>query len=108
MAKISDKIGYGVFARKEFKKGDYIIRYNGNLTSAASISAKDRAYAMSSIVEGILRDASRQRNLAAIINHSSTTPNAQVNAVFDRGTEQEIGRAVQQECRDRSRMPSSA
>jgi hypothetical protein len=33
LSKISDEVGWGVFAAKDFKEGDFIVRYGGCLTS---------------------------------------------------------------------------
>jgi hypothetical protein len=34
LKKVNDSVGYGVFAAKDFKKGDYIVRYGGELKLA--------------------------------------------------------------------------
>jgi hypothetical protein len=36
LAKVSDNVGFGVFAAKDFKEGDYIVRYGGRLTKTGS------------------------------------------------------------------------
>eukprot|EP00456_Euglypha_rotunda_P039964 TRINITY_DN3081_c0_g1_i31.p1 TRINITY_DN3081_c0_g1~~TRINITY_DN3081_c0_g1_i31.p1 ORF type:complete len:249 (-),score=43.81 TRINITY_DN3081_c0_g1_i31:19-765(-) len=46
------------------------------------------------------------RNIGSINENTLTNPEAQIESFFKEF--KEIGRAVQQECRDRSRMPSSA
>lgn len=33
LAKIDDRVGYGVFAAKDFEAGDFIVRYGGCLTA---------------------------------------------------------------------------
>lgn len=33
LAKINDHVGWGVFANKDFKEGDFIVRYGGHLTA---------------------------------------------------------------------------
>jgi len=95
LAKISDEVGYGVFAGKDFQQGntyltargarickyiylfpssitigDYIIRYGGMIVGEEEIT--DWSYAMSTGVEGVVLDAKKYRNLAGMLNHSGT------------------------------------
>eukprot|EP01116_Phalansterium_solitarium_P024370 TRINITY_DN8916_c0_g1_i2.p1 TRINITY_DN8916_c0_g1~~TRINITY_DN8916_c0_g1_i2.p1 ORF type:complete len:519 (+),score=160.91 TRINITY_DN8916_c0_g1_i2:685-2241(+) len=92
LAFVSDSVGYGVFAAKDFVEGDYIVRYGGSLVAAAAL--EDRSYTMASGVEGVGLDARKHRNLAGMINHSSTAFNAESQCVFDRGAEQAVIIAV--------------
>jgi len=87
LAKIDEKVGWGVFARKPFEKGDYIVRYGGQVVSKKTV--KNRSYSMQSGVEGVVLDATHYRNLGAFINHSAT-PNAQAECIFDKGVEQAV------------------
>jgi flagellar biosynthesis chaperone FliJ len=36
LAKIDDKVGWGVFAKKTFNKGDFIVRYGGQLVKKST------------------------------------------------------------------------
>ncbi|KAL6063797.1 SET domain-containing protein [Balamuthia mandrillaris] len=91
LAKIDDRVGYGVFAAKDFEAGDFIVRYGGCLTAEDEI--KDKAYTVVSGVEGVALDAKRYRNFGGMMNHSAT-PNAELQCFFDRGAEQAIVTAL--------------
>eukprot|EP01119_Soliformovum_irregulare_P003876 TRINITY_DN14924_c0_g1_i1.p1 TRINITY_DN14924_c0_g1~~TRINITY_DN14924_c0_g1_i1.p1 ORF type:complete len:444 (+),score=108.04 TRINITY_DN14924_c0_g1_i1:44-1333(+) len=84
---INSNVGYGVFAARDFEAGDFIVRYNGHISSAELV--KGRSYCMQSGIEGVVLDAKRHRNLGGMINHSEH-PNAEAQCIFDRGSEQAI------------------
>eukprot|EP01120_Amphizonella_sp_Union-15-10_P017612 TRINITY_DN9823_c0_g1_i1.p1 TRINITY_DN9823_c0_g1~~TRINITY_DN9823_c0_g1_i1.p1 ORF type:complete len:417 (+),score=75.77 TRINITY_DN9823_c0_g1_i1:72-1322(+) len=87
LSKIDDVVGYGVFAKKDFKKEEIIVRYGGFISS--SKKKTDRAYSIASGIEGILLDSSTHRNLGGMINHC-TDPNAQLECIFHRGAEHAV------------------
>eukprot|EP01126_Amoeba_proteus_P014426 TRINITY_DN1631_c0_g1_i3.p1 TRINITY_DN1631_c0_g1~~TRINITY_DN1631_c0_g1_i3.p1 ORF type:complete len:476 (-),score=100.50 TRINITY_DN1631_c0_g1_i3:154-1581(-) len=112
LAKIDDKVGYGVFAGKDFEKDEYIVRYvgvfiaedechnshpnpNPNPNKEKHFHYRDEkapnphTYCMSSGVEGIVLSAANYRNLGGFINHSST-PNAEARCIFHKGVEQAV------------------
>lgn len=84
VAWVSDEVGWGCYAAKEFRLGDFIVAYNGEFVSKRRQKARD--YAMASSLEQIVLDASKHRNLAAFINHSANA-NAEAQGVFDRGVD---------------------
>jgi len=88
LAKINDTVGYGVFAKKDLKKGDYIVRYGGYVMKADKVSS--RSYSMASGLENIILDSSKFRNLGGMINHSDLMPNVQAECIFDQGVEQAV------------------
>jgi len=87
LAKIDDTVGYGVFAKKHFQEGDFIVRYGGFIAKEEKNTS--RAYCMSSGLEGVILDASVYRNLGGVINHSQN-PNAEARCIFEKGVEQAI------------------
>lgn len=87
VSKVDDKVGYGVFAKRDFKEGDFIVRYGGFVEKEESVTNRD--YSMTSGVEGIILDATKYRNLGGFINHSDK-PNAEATCIFDVGVEQTI------------------
>jgi len=82
LAKVSDEVGYGAFAAKDFNAGDFIVLYGGMIVGEDEIS--DSSYVMPAGIEGVVHDAKKYRNLAGMINHSET-PNAEAAGVFDKG-----------------------
>jgi hypothetical protein len=82
VAFINTQVGWGCYAAKPFAKGDFIVGYTGAFVSKKL--QKFRDYAMACSLDAIVLDASHRRNLGAFINHSSQ-PNAEAQAVFDRG-----------------------
>jgi len=87
VSKINDNVGYGVFAAKNFKEGEFVVRYGGRITKSEKI--KDKSYNMASGVEGVGLNAKYFRNLGGMINHSSS-PNCESQCIFDRGAEQAV------------------
>lgn len=82
VAWVNDEVGWGCYAAKEFRLGDFIVAYTGEFVSKRLQKARD--YAMVCSLEQIVLDASKQRNLGAFINHSSKS-NADAEGIFDRG-----------------------
>lgn len=92
IAWINNEVGWGCYAAKNFKKGEFIVAYLGQFVSKKV--QKDRSYSMASSIDGIILDASTHRNLAAYINHSAT-PNAEAQGVFHKGVDRIIISALQ-------------
>eukprot|EP01127_Copromyxa_protea_P013049 TRINITY_DN3464_c0_g1_i2.p1 TRINITY_DN3464_c0_g1~~TRINITY_DN3464_c0_g1_i2.p1 ORF type:complete len:285 (+),score=77.95 TRINITY_DN3464_c0_g1_i2:473-1327(+) len=87
LAKISEEVGYGVYAARDFEEDEFIVRYVGKFV--IDEAEENRVYCMESGMEGIVLSALSYRNLGAMINHSSS-PNAEARCVFDVGVEQAI------------------
>jgi len=86
-------VGYGVFAGKDFKEGDFIVRYGGYIDKEDNVPCRD--YAVASGIETMILDATIYRNLGGFINHSDEFPNAEVTCIFDIGVEQTVVVATQ-------------
>lgn len=82
VAWVNDEVGWGCYAAKEYRLGDFIVAYTGEFVSKRR--QKSRDYAMVCSLEQIVLDASKHRNLGAFINHSSKA-NAEAQGIFDRG-----------------------
>lgn len=89
LAFISDQVGYGAFADKDFQVGDFIVRYGGFVQKEGKVSS--HAYCMSSGVEGVILNSEKYRNMGGMINHSKGNgANAEAKCIFDLGVEQAI------------------
>lgn len=101
ICEIDEKIGWGAFAIRDIKKGEYVITYGGKFVSEGMIvinsgflifinifldHQSDRSYSMQCGIEGIILDSSKYRNLASFINHS-TKPNVESTCIFHKGIE---------------------
>lgn len=82
VAWVNDEVGWGCYAAKEYRLGDFIVAYTGEFVLKRRQKARD--YAMVCSLEQIVLDASKYRNLGAFINHSSKA-NAEAQGIFDRG-----------------------
>lgn len=96
---IRSQVGYGVYAKKDFKKGDFILRYCGkfskdgrllsvsqflSLTTIDLEEVKDRAYAIYTKMDSIVLDGKFFRNFGPLTNHSKH-PNCEAIADFVKG-----------------------
>lgn len=82
VAYIDDRVGFGVYAAKPFKAGEFITSYYGEFV--AKKRQKFRDYSMACSVDAIVLDASYYRSMGSFINHSNQ-PNAEAQGVFDKG-----------------------
>lgn len=87
--------GWGLFARNDVKKGEYLLEYVGEVITQAEgerrgeiDDARDRTY-LFNLCSDFAIDASRRGNKARFINHSDT-PNCETKMLFVNG-EQRIG-----------------
>eukprot|EP01132_Coremiostelium_polycephalum_P010391 gene10391-12762_t len=85
---ISDKIGWGIYANKDFQRGDYILRYGGMITLDEKMTTTN--YNMMISAEGFGLDASKYRCLGGMVNHSNKFSNAESECIFEYGCEQAI------------------
>jgi hypothetical protein len=85
IAFVSDAVGYGLFAGRAFRDGDYVCRYGG--VARADDAVGDRSYAVASGVDGCVIDGIRARSLGCFINHCSR-PNVALQSIFERGVEE--------------------
>lgn len=81
---IDEKVGWGAYAGRDFKKDEYIITYTGQFINKSL--QKDRSYSMQSGLEGIILDSKYYRNLASFINHSENS-NVESTCIFHKGIE---------------------
>jgi hypothetical protein len=93
VAYINDEVGWGCYAAKNFKRGEFIVGYLGEFASKRS--RKIRSYSMASSVDGIILDASKHRNLGAYLNHSAS-PNAEAQGIFHMGCDRIVISATQE------------
>lgn len=87
LAKIDDKVGYGVYAAHDFEEGDFIVRYSGLFQKQTKTAA--HSYSMASGVESVVLNSVHYRNFGGMINHSKN-PNAESKCIFKGGVEQAI------------------
>ncbi|EGG23421.1 hypothetical protein DFA_05553 [Cavenderia fasciculata] len=85
---ISDQVGWGLYANKDFQKGEYIVRYGGRINSAENMVT--HCYNMMSSMDGFGLDAYRHRSMGGMINHSAKHKNAESECIFEYGAEQAI------------------
>jgi hypothetical protein len=89
LAKISDTVGFGVYAGKSFQVGDFIVRYGGHIQKEENVSS--HAYCMTSGVEGVILNSEKMRNMGGMVNHvKGDAANAEAKCIFDKGVEQAI------------------
>lgn len=74
IAKVSDQVGYGVFALGDIHPGQWLGEYTG-LARACKDSDCTNAYVFN-YVHGAVIDASKRGNFSRFINHSEHNPNA--------------------------------
>ncbi|EGC31931.1 hypothetical protein DICPUDRAFT_89443 [Dictyostelium purpureum] len=89
---ISEQVGWGLFANRDFQRGDYIVRYGGMITMNQEMKTTD--YNMMISNEDFGLDASKYRSLGGMINHSSKFKNAESECIFEGGCEQALITAV--------------
>eukprot|EP01090_Pellita_catalonica_P013298 TRINITY_DN3108_c0_g1_i2.p2 TRINITY_DN3108_c0_g1~~TRINITY_DN3108_c0_g1_i2.p2 ORF type:complete len:337 (-),score=60.15 TRINITY_DN3108_c0_g1_i2:1070-2080(-) len=87
---ISDKIGYGLFAGKDYAPGDFVARYGGRFQAEDIVNNDNTSYAVMSNVENVLCNGLYSRSLAAFINHSAANPNVVLQCIFHAGIERPI------------------
>lgn len=74
IAKVSDQVGFGVFALEDIPSGQFLGEYTG-LARASKQSDCTNAYVFN-YVEGAVIDGSKRGNFSRFINHSNQCPNA--------------------------------
>uniref|UniRef100_A0A6B2L7K5 SET domain-containing protein n=1 Tax=Arcella intermedia TaxID=1963864 RepID=A0A6B2L7K5_9EUKA len=87
LGRIDEVVGFGVYAKKDFKEGDFIVRYGGFIGKERE--DEDTSYRMTSGLEGVVLDSKLYRNLGGFVNHSKH-PNAEATCIFTKGVEQAI------------------
>ncbi|KAM9969687.1 hypothetical protein ACTFIR_001523 [Dictyostelium discoideum] len=85
---ISESVGWGLFAGKDFKSGDFIVRYGGMITMNEKMETTN--YNMMISNEDFGLDASKYRSMGGMINHSSKFKNAESECIFEYGCEQAL------------------
>ncbi|KAN0039229.1 hypothetical protein ACTA71_001423 [Dictyostelium dimigraforme] len=85
---ISESVGWGLFAGKDFKIGDFIVRYGGMITMNEKMETTN--YNMMISNEDFGLDASKYRSMGGMINHSSKFKNAESECIFEYGCEQAL------------------
>jgi len=80
-ARISDEVGWGVFALRDIKVGQIVCRYAGEFVREDR--RRDRSYCVACKLDNCLLDAKFQRNFGGLINHSSC-PNAEIRSIFEK------------------------
>ncbi|KYQ91099.1 hypothetical protein DLAC_08005 [Tieghemostelium lacteum] len=85
---VSDQVGYGLFAGKDFEKGDYIVRYGGMVTMNEKMQSTD--YNMMISNEDFGLNGQQYRSLGGMINHSQKFKNAQSECIFEGGCDQAL------------------
>eukprot|EP01133_Synstelium_polycarpum_P011940 gene11940-13915_t len=85
---ISEAVGWGVFAARDLKAGEYIVRYGGRITMGEKMTTL--AYNMMLSFDDYGLDASSLRSLGGMINHSANHHNAESQCIFESGAEQAL------------------
>ncbi|GAM27356.1 hypothetical protein SAMD00019534_105310, partial [Acytostelium subglobosum LB1] len=85
---ISDQVGWGVFAARDIKRGEYIVRYGGMLTMNEKMVTP--CYNMMTSMEDFGLDAYRYRSMGGMVNHSAKHANAESECIFEYGAEQAL------------------
>ncbi|KAK5578800.1 hypothetical protein RB653_008473 [Dictyostelium firmibasis] len=85
---ISESVGWGLFAGKDFKSGDFIVRYGGMITMNDKMETTN--YNMMISNEDFGLDASKYRSMGGMINHSNKFKNAESECIFEYGCEQAL------------------
>ncbi|MBY0548345.1 MAG: SET domain-containing protein-lysine N-methyltransferase [Candidatus Obscuribacterales bacterium] len=80
IAKVSDQVGYGVFAMEDIPPGQWLGEYTG-LARTCKDSDCTNAYVFN-YVYGAVIDASKRGNFSRFINHSEQSPNARYMRVL--------------------------
>ena len=94
IGKVSDQVGFGVFAAEEIQPGQMIGEYTG-LARLKKESDCSNAYIFNYVHNAII-DASKRGNSMRFVNHSSRNPNASYKRVFVDGVEHVIFLAERQ------------
>lgn len=84
IAKVSDQVGYGVYALEDIPPGRWLGEYTG-LARACKDNDCTNAYVFN-YVHGAVIDASKRGNFSRFINHSEQSPNARYMRLLVDGT----------------------